>query len=337
MNKKPTRQAKTKEGATAPLSKRQIARLIRQQTSEDAVPPNTAKARRADWKCWATWCDDNGECPIPATVDGLTLYVEHLRGRGFKLATIQRRLATISGLHNAQKLPNPARDPELAAYLKAVAKQDRAPQDKAVAMSLKVLRRIVWKARQCDEKYRDIRDAEVLLYLLTWFCCARISETLPLKPSDIEFVDGGMVVQLVPGKTGARAAYVPRRGDSVCPVEAAEKVLGGEIGREYLFSSETSGWTPWNQTTVMRKMRTRLKGLRIKNWRDYSTHSFRAGCATELARSGANQWDIAEAGGWTPGSHVVHGYVRAERGVLNSALNRLMDRRKHPRLLDAGE
>src|SRR5260370_25203007 len=63
---------------------------------QQAKALNTRKAYRVDWDDFASWCVAHHLEPMPATPDTVRLYLVQLAAAGAKVATIKRRLSTIS-------------------------------------------------------------------------------------------------------------------------------------------------------------------------------------------------------------------------------------------------
>src|SRR5438270_573822 len=67
--------------------------------AQSAKAENTRKAYRIDWDDYLLWCDLNGRQPMPATVETVVEYLESLADAGAKVATLRRRLSSISVAH----------------------------------------------------------------------------------------------------------------------------------------------------------------------------------------------------------------------------------------------
>lgn len=68
----------------------------------NAKAENTKKAYRVDWDDFVALCDLHGCQPMPATPDTIVDYLEGLADAGAKVATIKRRLSSISVAHQAR-------------------------------------------------------------------------------------------------------------------------------------------------------------------------------------------------------------------------------------------
>lgn len=67
--------------------------------AQHAKAENTRKAYRVDWDDFLLWCDLHDCQPMPATPETVVEYLESLADAGAKVATIKRRLASISVAH----------------------------------------------------------------------------------------------------------------------------------------------------------------------------------------------------------------------------------------------
>src|SRR5258707_9539758 len=79
--------------------------------AHNAKAENTRKAYRVDWDYFVLWCDLHGRPPMPATPETVIEYLEALADAGAKVATIKRRLSSISVAHQMRghEHANPAR------------------------------------------------------------------------------------------------------------------------------------------------------------------------------------------------------------------------------------
>src|SRR5688572_33486969 len=73
---------------------------------------NTLDAYAADWKHFSGWCDDHKRRALPASPETVLCYVVDLVDR-YTVATIDRRLSSISYYHKQARHALPTKDPEL--------------------------------------------------------------------------------------------------------------------------------------------------------------------------------------------------------------------------------
>ena len=77
---------------------------------------NTQRAFKSDFKDFNEWCETNGQIPFPVSPETLAAYVSHLADT-CKWATINRRLAAISKLHQFNNLETPTQNRNFYLFL----------------------------------------------------------------------------------------------------------------------------------------------------------------------------------------------------------------------------
>lgn len=160
------------------------------------------------------------------------------------------------------------------------------------------------------------RDRRVIdLMVLGWWAGLRVSEIAALRSDDLGLESSGvqLTIRASKGCVGPSHVWLPRRpGAAVCPhVAASRLVLSGRVEL----------W-PMSCRTLERRisevLRAEAREGVIRRGR-YTSHSLRAGLATELDAAGVGVGSIARAGRWRSIGCVLR-YVR-ERG--DSPLARL--------------
>jgi integrase len=73
---------------------------------EKAKAPNTRRAYHSDWEHFLRWCGTRGRAALPSTPDTVAWYLAENAAK-LKVATLQRRLAAISRVHQAAGVPSP--------------------------------------------------------------------------------------------------------------------------------------------------------------------------------------------------------------------------------------
>src|SRR3546814_12453923 len=69
----------------------------------------TRQSLGSDWLCFARWCAEEAHVSFPATPATVVAYLE-AQAAGHSVATLRRRLATLSHLHDALCVANPTRN-----------------------------------------------------------------------------------------------------------------------------------------------------------------------------------------------------------------------------------
>ena len=78
--------------------------------AEGAYSQNTLKAWEADSRLWSAWCAGHGRNPLPASPTDLAEWIESMAGKGNRIASIRRRIATIARMHRAAGLARSDQD-----------------------------------------------------------------------------------------------------------------------------------------------------------------------------------------------------------------------------------
>src|SRR5690606_4672134 len=120
----------------------------------------TQRSLASDWRCFSRWCAQNGLKAFPASAPVVVAYLDALAER-HSLATLKRRRAPLSHVHDALGKANPARRREVRLALRGGARlkgarpaHRRAPLREAeVAQILAV----------SGGSPRDLRDRALLL------------------------------------------------------------------------------------------------------------------------------------------------------------------------------
>jgi integrase len=286
--------------------------------AEHSRSDNTKRAYAADWKDFTSWCDAAGAAPLPALPATVAAYAAHLADSGYAVATIGRRLASISQAHQlAGYEQSPCRSEVVRTVVKGIRRSKGTAQRQAQPATVPVLRRLV---DTCGNDLMGIRDRALLL--LGFAGALRRSELVALDLADLDFTIEGLVLTIRRSKTdqegAGRQIGIPYGADvSTCPVrsvrawcEAAGLVSG--VLWPHLDRWAHIGDKPITDRAValIVKRRAALAGL---DPAIFSGHSLRAGLATAAAEAGASALDIQAQTGHKS-SDMVARYVR--RGSL---------------------
>src|SRR4051812_34182538 len=103
--------------------------------AEQATAPATRAAYRSDWAHFSTWCAEHSASPLPADVATVASYLAECAD-SFKLATIERRLVSISKAHQIASAPNPAKTEQIHLVMSGIRRSlGRAQTQKAPAVT----------------------------------------------------------------------------------------------------------------------------------------------------------------------------------------------------------
>ena len=261
-----------------------------------AKAENTLRAYRGDWRDFEGWTTAHGLEALPATPETVALYAAALASRA-KVATIRRRLATISGAHRAAGLESPTSSPAVSAVLAGIRRDKGDAQTRKAAVVTGTLRRM---AEALPAGLVGIRDRALLL--VGFAGAFRRSELVGLRLEDVEFPLEGLVLTLRRSKTdqegkGERVAIPHGANPETCPVRALSTwIEAAGISEGPLFRSVTrhgrispEALSPEAVAVVVKRSASRV-GLDPAT---FSGHSLRAGFATAAAQAEVPEWRIA--------------------------------------------
>jgi site-specific recombinase XerD len=162
---------------------------------------NTIRAYRADWQDFQSWCHQQRSDSLPAGAATIATYITCLADQGCKASTIQRRLTTISQMHDAAGF-------------------ESATKTKLVRTTMSGIRRTIGVAQigkqpllttdirsMCDALGDDLAGLRARALILLGFAGGfRRSELAGLRWHDIEFKSEGLIVSLVRSKVDQEAS-----------------------------------------------------------------------------------------------------------------------------------
>ena len=260
------------------------------------------------------------------TLDGvLADYLAQHAGT-LAVATLERRLATISKAHTSQGLPSPTTLELVRMTLRGIRRTHGRPQRQAAAISRDDLLAMV---TGLGDSLKDTRDRALLL--VGFAGAFRRSELVALKCKDLERVPKGIVITVKRSKAdqegrGRRVALPHARG-AICPVQAldawlsAARITEGPIFRAVGRHGRVSDRALSAEVVALViKARAKVVGLDAAS---YSGHSLRAGLATSAAACGVPSWRIREQTGHTSDA-MLQRYIRDGEMFMDNAAGALL-------------
>ena len=297
-----------------PLSAR-VTELVSNSISE-----STRRAYKSDLAHFEAW---GGTLPAtPALVASyLAAYADDL-----SVATLVRRIATLSKVHEMAGVSNPCRSDIVRATFRGIKRLRGTAQAQAKPLLKEDLVLIL---DNLGETTREVRDRTLLL--LGFAGGFRRSELVGLDRRDIAPVRHGLIVTLRFSKTDqegrGRQIGIPHGRTRHCPVTALDEWLGrsgiesGPIFRPvdrhgHIQSERLSG------EAVSRVIRDRLEGAGIDST-GYSGHSLRAGFATSAVQAGVSTLKIRAQTGHASDAMLAR-YVRDNELFIGNAAGALL-------------
>lgn len=236
---------------------------------------------------------------LPATAQIIAEYLAE-GAETYAVATLQRRLASISKAHRALGVDDPTKAELVRATLRGVRRTLGVKQRQAQAL----LRADLFAVLDLlGDRTKDHRDRAMLL--LGWACALRRSELVALDVEDIAFTGQGALVTIRKSKTDqdgrGREIAVPFGRTRHCPIAALKQwleVAGIETGAIFLSMDKHGNVLPNRATgevvTDALKARVSAAGYDPSG---FSAHSLRSGFATSAAMAGATSYKIRQVTG----------------------------------------
>jgi integrase len=256
---------------------------------EASIAENTRRAYRSDLSHFEAW---GGQ--LPANPSNVASYLA-AHAECLSVATLVRRMATISKAHEAKGLPNPCRAEIVRATLRGVKRTRGIAQREAKPLLRDDLFRVL------DAMGDGVKDARDRALLLVGFAGGfRRSELVGLDCADIERVRQGLIVTLRRSKTDqdgvGRKIGIPLGRSKWCPVAALESwieaagIENGSIFRRvdrhgHVAMERLSG----EAVSMVVKERVAAAGIDASG---FSGHSLRAGFATSATQAGISSLKI---------------------------------------------
>jgi integrase len=256
---------------------------------EHSVSDNTRIAYESDLKHFTAWGGT-----LPASPAMIASYIATHAGV-HAVATITRRVATLSKAHQAMGEQNPCQ----AALVKATLRGLRRKQGTAQKQAKPLLKEELFAILDpLDDSTKDVRDRALLL--LSFAGGFRRSEVVGLDVADIEHVRQGLIITLRHSKTdqegAGRKIGIPHGRTRHCPVATLTAWLDrAGITQGALFCPVTRYGhlqpVRLSGDAISKVIRERLAAVGI-NPEGYSGHSLRAGFATSAAQAGVSTLKI---------------------------------------------
>ncbi|WP_246231735.1 site-specific integrase [Sinorhizobium alkalisoli] len=285
-----------------------------------SLSDNTRRAYAADLSHFEAWGGS-----VPAGDITVARYLaEH--ADTLTVATLMRRLATLSKAHAAKGLRSPT-DSEL---VKATIRGIKRRHGTARAEAKPLLRDDLFLL--LERTPDDLKGARDRALLLVGFAGGfRRSELVGLNVQDVDHVKQGVVLALRKSKTDqtavGRKVAIPFGRSRWCPVHALDKWLDQSgIRTGPLFRPVNRHGHSWGQRLSGEAVSLIVKERLIAAGIDptgYSGHSLRAGFATSAAMAGVSTWKIRQQTGHASDAMLLR-YVRDGELFVNNAAGMLL-------------
>jgi integrase len=260
----------------------------------DSLAKNTQRAYLSDLEHFENW----GGC-IPSS-DAMVASYLAAHAETLSVATLTRRLSSISKAHEAKGLANPMRHELVKATLRGIKRRRGSAQREAKALIKEDLFAVL---DTLGDSIKDLRD---LALLLVGFAGGfRRSELVAIDIGAIEFVRHGVIITVTRSKTdkvgAGRKIGIPLGRTRHCPVAALEAwiarsaITEGAVFRHVDRHGRVHpGRLSGEAVSLIIRQRVKATGMQATA---YSGHSLRAGLATSAAQAGVPSWKIRQQTG----------------------------------------
>lgn len=284
---------------------------------QESLAHNSQIALRRDLEHFKNW---GGR--IPATEDMIALYLsEHAETHS--IATLRRRLSSISQLHKMAGYDSPIRGELVRMLMRGIQRTHGKPQRQASPLLRDDLISIL---NHIPNDARGVRNKALLM--VGFAGALRRSELVGVNIEDIEFVSEGVIIILLESKTDqerkGRKIAIPQGRSRHCVVQALQDWLFAlECKTGPLFRSIRKGGSIQDArlsdsavSCIVKEYAEEI-GLNPLN---YSGHSLRSGFVTSAAQMGVPEWRIMRQSGHKSYQTMMR-YVRDARLFENHPLD----------------
>lgn len=285
---------------------------------EGAYAPATIRAYREDFIHFIAYCESEDTPSLPATVEGVAAYVNHLTDEALSSSYIRRKLAAISAIHRFNRFTDPTKDPDVKLEMRRMNRKLGRYSRQACGITSPWLKKML---SATDNSLRGLRNRALLR--VAYEGLLRRSELVSLMVEDLVIEDAshrarirlrrsktdqhaqGRWLVFTPDTSQALSAWVDQAGITHGPVFRG-------ISRAGIMSE-----TPLCVEMINRiyKRLAKNAGLVTVNQPRVSGHSMRVGAARDLLTSGADLARIMAAGRWSKTDTVMR-YVEQVQGAF---------------------
>jgi len=263
---------------------------------EGAYAPNTIRSYRSDFEHYATWCRKYQYDPLDTHEDKFADYILEM-GESLTVATIQRRVASLSSIFNLTKSTNPTKEPVVILTFKKLRRKFGKPQKQATPLTYDILTKL---KNICSNDIVGLRNK--LLLQLGYETMRRRSEICQFKFEDLQhFGNHKHALLLRHSKTDQynQGKIIPisnELSEMILSWSLAIDQNSGHILRSFKRNLSTkSSLTPASINHILKSLQ---KQAGMNQIGELSGHSFRVGAAIDLLNKNIPLEKIMLRGGW---------------------------------------
>jgi len=273
------------------------------------LAPSTERRYALLWARFATWCQGQGICALPAHALDIARFLHHLSVESGPHVA-RGAFAALCRAHVQAGLPSPENMPLVAAARRALSDQLRGHvahgRRPLMLDELRLLgQHLTTVAKQPERRFVATRTRALIV--VGWWAALRRSELVAIRDEDSDVHWEGIILTVRTAKRGeAGTVGMPcccPDAEDVCPVAALKCWL--ELRDRYKDRFQVTGilfqkldGEPLAPASVNTALRNAARGAGLDFWQDYGAHSLRSGFATEAARGGKSLVSIMQHGRW---------------------------------------
>jgi len=263
---------------------------------EGAYAPNTIRSYRSDYMHYSNWCQKYQYDPLDIHEDKFAEYILQM-GNNLTVATIQRRVASLSSIFNLTKSTNPTKEPVVILTCKKLRRKFGKPQKQATPLTYDILVKL---KNVCSNDIVGLRNK--LLLQLGYESMRRRSEICQFKFEDLQHLDNHKHALLLRhSKTDQynQGKIIPISDDLSELISSWSLAIdqdSGYILRSFKRNHSTkSSITPASINHILKSLQ---KQAELNQIGELSGHSFRVGAALDLLDKNIPLEKIMLRGGW---------------------------------------
>lgn len=270
---------------------------------DGAYAPSTIRAYKANFEKFIDYCEELGECALPASSKIVAQYVKKLADGKLKSSTIRVGVAAIATIHNINDLADPTQHSNVKLEVRRMFRTLGREHKQAYGITTATLQKML---SITEDNLRGIRDRALLLVAYDSMC--RRSELVSLQVEDLIINESLPVktlrLRLRRSKTDQEAAgrwlYLSVEAQqALSDWLIATNLHSGKIFRGIKKKGElSSGLNSSHINRIYKRIAISSK-LDPSIIQQISGHSMRVGAAQDLLLSGASLPMIMNRGRWS--------------------------------------
>jgi site-specific recombinase XerD len=263
---------------------------------EGAYAPNTIRSYRSDYMHYSNWCQKYHCDPFNIHEDKFADYILQM-GENLTVATIQRRVASLSSIFSLTKSADPTKEPVVILTTKKLRRKFGKPQKQATPLTYDILIKL---KNICSDDIVGLRNK--LLLKLGYETMRRRSEICQFKFEDLQHLGNHKHALLLRhSKTDQynQGKIIPISGELSGMISKWSLVIDQDSGfilRSFKRNLSTkSSLTPASINHILKSLQ---KQAGLNQIEELSGHSFRFGAALDLLDKNIPLEKIMLRGGW---------------------------------------